>query len=59
MRHLDGMLIYGNLIKAGVNLGTGGSFSDFAATVADLFAVRRPADGTSFFSSVIENRLKE
>jgi phosphopentomutase len=46
------MLIYGNTIKQGVNLGTRASFSDIAATIADFFGVRKPAFGASYYNEV-------
>lgn len=46
------MLIFGENIKSGVDLGTRASFSDIAATLADIFKVENPAFGESFFSSV-------
>lgn len=46
------MLIFGENIKSGIDLGTRASFSDIAATLADIFKVENPAFGESFFSSV-------
>lgn len=46
------MLIFGENIKSEVDLGTRASFSDIAATLADIFKVENPAFGESFFSSV-------
>ncbi|HHW30764.1 MAG TPA: phosphopentomutase [Clostridiaceae bacterium] len=46
------MLIYGESIKRGVDLGTRPTFSDIAATVAEIFKVKPPASGESFYSLV-------
>lgn len=46
------MLIFGNSIKSGVDLGTRASFSDIAATLSDIFNVEKPAFGESFLSEV-------
>ena len=46
------LLIAGKSIQAGVNLGTRTSFSDIAASTAEIFAVTKPAWGTSFYSKV-------
>lgn len=46
------MLIYGNRIKSGINLGTRDTFADIGATVLDLLGVKGVTDGTSFFSEV-------
>lgn len=48
------MLIFGGNIKSGVDLGTRASFSDIAATLADIFKVEKPAFGESFFSSILK-----
>jgi phosphopentomutase len=47
------ILITGPRISAGVNLGTRDTFSDLAATIAELLDVERPKHGTSFASSLI------
>lgn len=46
------MLISGNSIKAGVDLGTRASFSDIAATLSDIFNVEKPKFGESFLFEV-------
>ncbi len=40
-------IAYGSEIKAGVNLGTRKTFGDIAATIADIFGVDMPANGSS------------
>lgn len=40
-------LIYGNDIKAGVNLGTRDTFADIAATVLDILGMENQTDGES------------
>lgn len=51
-REYTPMLIYGSAIKEGVNLGTRASFSDIAATIADIFEVRKPVYGESYYNQV-------
>ena len=52
-RECTPMLIYGNRVRAGVNLGTRESFSDIGATVLEIFdIVDAPIAGDSFWSAV-------
>jgi len=51
-REYTPMLVYGGRIRRGMNLGTRGSFSDIAATIADIFGVRKPAYGESFYRQI-------
>ncbi len=52
-REYTPMLIYGNNIKGGVNLGTRASFSDISATVLDYFGVAQgKTGGESFLKEV-------
>ena len=54
-REYTPMLIYGNHIKSGVNLGTRKSFSDISATVLEYFGVNQGATcGKSFLKEVIK-----
>lgn len=47
------MIIYGNNIKSGVNLGSRATYADISATVLDMFGVdKKDSAGTSFFSEV-------
>ena len=47
------MLVYGNGIKGGVDLGTRGSFADISATVLDYFGLdQKDTKGTSFLMEV-------
>jgi phosphopentomutase len=46
------LLVYGKDVKAGVNLGTLNTFSDIAATIADMLKVEAPANGTSFLEKL-------
>lgn len=50
------ILIYGDLIKKGINIGTRTSFSDIAATVVELLGVNEVRNGTSFASLVLKDR---
>lgn len=47
------LLVYGNEIKAGVNIGTRKSFADIAATIADILNLRSTANGESFKDLII------
>ncbi|MDE7440451.1 MAG: phosphopentomutase [Clostridia bacterium] len=52
-REYTPMLIYGNCIKSGVNLGTRASFSDISATVLEYFGVAQgKTRGESFLGLV-------
>jgi phosphopentomutase len=47
------MLIYGDGVRAGVDLGTRGSFADIGATVLDCLGVSgTPIAGESFWNDV-------
>ena len=46
------LLVYGEGIKAGVDLGTRPTFADVAATVAEMFGVELKTPGTSFWSKI-------
>ena len=49
------MLIYGNMVKSGVNLGTRTSFSDIAATILEYFDVdKKETSGRSFLKEVLK-----
>ena len=45
-------LIYGNEIKAGVNLHTRHGFADMAATIAEALGSSYRGDGVSFFDAI-------
>jgi phosphopentomutase len=51
-RECTPMLIYGQGIKGGVNIGTGTTFADIAATVLDLFHVKGEIAGESYLDKV-------
>ena len=54
-REYTPMLIYGNDIKQGVNLGVRGTFADIASTVLSLFGVNSDSvSGESFIDKVIK-----
>ena len=46
------LLVYGNKLKKGVNLGTRDTFSDIAATVCEYFGLTPTGNGRSFLSFV-------
>jgi phosphopentomutase len=48
------LLVYGNTVRGGFNLGTRGSFTDVAATIAEIFGLRFPT-GNSFWRQVYQN----
>lgn len=47
------LLVYGDKIKKGVNLGTKSSFADIAATIADIFNTKKTLKGESFKEEII------
>ncbi len=46
------LLVYGDQIKAGINLKTGETFGDIATTILDILGIRKTVVGTSFFSKI-------
>lgn len=52
-REYTPMVIFGDRIKAGVNLGTRPTFADIAATVLDYLGAQGETDGTSFLPQVL------
>lgn len=46
------LLVYGQTIKAGIDLGTRSSFADIAATIADYLGTEPPSIGTSFLPAI-------
>jgi len=46
------LLVAGRRVRAGADLGTRETFADIAATLAELFGVKRPEAGTSFLREV-------
>jgi phosphopentomutase len=53
-RELSPLLVFGPPVKGGVDLGTRGSYSDVAATIAEVFGLEEPMVGESFLGEVIE-----
>lgn len=47
------LVIYGNNIKKGVNIGTKQSFSDIAATLLEYFNIEKKVEGTSFLKEIL------
>ena len=47
------LLVFGELVKAGVNLGIRSSFSDLAATIAEILDAPVPNQGQSFKAELI------
>jgi len=48
------LLVYGERVKAGVNLGTRESFADLGATIAELFDVGPLPSGVSFAREILQ-----
>lgn len=46
------MIIFGDKIKAGIDLKTRNTFADIGKTVADIFGIESPIPGTSFYKEV-------
>ena len=53
-REYTPMLIFGEKIKNGVNLGTRASFADIAVTIEDYFGVDGNLDGNSYLKDVLK-----
>ena len=47
------LLVFGEKIKGGVNLGVRETFSDVAATIAEIFSLLPPEIGVSFLRQII------
>ena len=48
------LVVYGDMIKQGANLGTRNSFSDIAATILEYFNVKQKVAGSSFLKDIIK-----
>ncbi|OJV62098.1 MAG: phosphopentomutase [Clostridiales bacterium 38-18] len=48
------LLIYGDDVKAGTNIGTRQTFADVAATVSDILGIPATANGTSFKNEILK-----
>jgi phosphopentomutase len=46
------LLVFGEMVKNNVNLGTRQTFADVAATIADVFGIETPIFGTSFLDLI-------
>ncbi|HSV85042.1 MAG TPA: phosphopentomutase [Levilinea sp.] len=53
-RELSPLLVFGPPVTGGVDLGTRGSYSDVAATIAEVFSLEPPAVGKSFLREVTQ-----
>jgi len=51
-RELVPLLAYGPALQAGTNLGRRGCFADLAATISEIFGIRAPEAGTSFWPDI-------
>lgn len=51
-REYTPLLMYGNSIKSGVNLGTRRTFSDIGATILDYFGIEKKINGESMLNEV-------
>jgi phosphopentomutase len=50
------LLVFGDSILSGVNLGTRETFADVAATLAEIFQLEKPEIGKSFLKSVLTSQ---
>jgi len=46
------LLVYGDSIKAGINLGTRKSFADIAKSILDIFEIENSLEGESFYQKI-------
>ena len=53
-REATPLLVFGDRVNGGVNLGTGESFSNIAKTIADLFGVENNLSGKSFKKEMLK-----
>ena len=47
------IVLYGDRVKKGINLGTRKSFADIAATILDYFDINRSLSGSSFLKEIL------
>lgn len=52
------LLVYGNKIKEGINLGTRRTFADIGSSILDYFNLEDKLDGESFLDEIIERHKK-
>jgi phosphopentomutase len=57
-REYTPMVIYGENIKSGINLGTKKGFGNIGATVLDYLGISGDIKGTSFLKEIIKDELK-
>ena len=50
------LLVFGAPVRPGTNLGTRGTFSDVAATIAEAFSLAPPLQGESFLTEILQKR---
>ena len=48
------LVVYGEQVKKGVNIGTRGTFADIAATILEYFNVQKKIAGTSFLKEILK-----
>jgi phosphopentomutase len=48
------LVVYGNRIKKGLNLGTRATFADIAATILEYYDVPQKTAGTSFLKEIMD-----
>jgi phosphopentomutase len=48
------ILVYGDEVKAGVDIGTRKTFADIAATVSDVLGIQATPYGTSFKAEILK-----
>lgn len=53
-REYTPLVMFGQSLKAGMNLGTRDTFADIAATILDYFKLEGNMDGTSFLSNILK-----
>ena len=53
-REYTPLIVYGDRVRPGINLGTRRGFSDIAATIADYLDLDADVDGESFLRQVLK-----
>lgn len=53
-REYTPLVAFGAGVRAGVNLGTRGTFADIGATIADYLGAAAPAIGASFLKDILK-----
>lgn len=52
------LLVYGKMVKAGINLDIRKTFADLGATLSEIFDLKKPQAGESFLKAIVPSSLQ-